>query len=278
MVVNEKTQINILSMSKNIENIILATENLTIGYPHKKANFEVQKNLNLNLKSGTLTCILGNNGIGKSTLLRTIAGMQKALSGDVFIHKKNSINYSPVSLSKHISLVLTEALPPSNLSVYELVALGRQPYTNWLGKLTDLDKEIIAKALKQTQVTTLAPKKIHELSDGQKQRVMIARALAQNTDIIILDEPTVHLDIHHKIAILKLLNNISKTLNKSILIATHEVNFALQLADELWLMYPDKCIIGPPKSLIKNNTLQELFKSNLIKFDENSRHFNIVNT
>ncbi len=278
MVVNEKTQINILSMAKNIENIILATENLTIGYPHKKANFEVQKNLNLNLKSGTLTCILGNNGIGKSTLLRTIAGMQKALSGDVFIHKKNSKNYSPVSLSKHISLVLTEALPPSNLSVYELVALGRQPYTNWLGKLTDLDKEIIAKALKQTQVTTLAPKKIHELSDGQKQRVMIARALAQNTDIIILDEPTVHLDIHHKIAILKLLNNISKTLNKSILIATHEVNFALQLADELWLMYPDKCIIGPPKSLIKNNTLQELFKSNLIKFDENSRHFNIVNT
>ena len=278
MVVNEKTQINILGMSKNIENIILATENLTVGYPHKKANFEVQKNLNLNLKSGTLTCILGNNGVGKSTLLRTIAGMQKALSGDVFIHKKNSKNYSPVSLSKHISLVLTEALPPSNLSVYELVALGRQPYTNWLGKLTVIDKEIIAKSLKQTQVTALASKKIHELSDGQKQRVMIARALAQNTDIIILDEPTVHLDIHHKIAILKLLNNISKTLNKSILIATHEVNFALQLADELWLMYPDKCIIGPPKSLIKNNTLQELFKSNLIKFDENSRHFNIVNT
>jgi len=265
-------------MKEQSKNIILATQHLNIGYHNKRGNFVVQKDLNLNLKSGTLTCILGNNGIGKSTLLRTLAGMQPALAGTVHIHNKNSKDYSPNDLSKYISLVLTEVLPPSNLSVYELVALGRQPYTNWLGTLTTKDKEIVEKSLQQTQVSEISLKKLYELSDGQKQRVMIARALAQNTDIIILDEPTVHLDIHHKIAVLKLLKNICKNLNKSILMATHEVNFALQLADELWLMYPNKCVIGPPKSLINNKTLQELFKSDLIEFDTNSQHFNIVNS
>jgi len=278
LVTFKKTKITLLILTQNSKNIILATKNLSIGYPSKKGDIVIQKELNLNLKSGTLTGILGINGVGKSTLLRTLANMQEALSGSVLIHNKNSKDFAPNTLSKHISLVLTESLPPSNLTVFELVALGRQPYTNWLGSLTQNDTDIINKALQQTEVTNLAQKKIYELSDGQKQRVLIARALAQDTDIIILDEPTAHLDIHHKIAVLKLLKNISKELNKSILIATHEVNFALQLTDELWLMYPDKCITGTPKSLINNETLQELFKSDLIKFDSNSRHFNIVNT
>jgi len=259
------------------KNIILSTHNLAIGYPAKKGNTIIQKGLNLELKSGNLTCILGNNGIGKSTLIRTLVNMQPLLEGEILVLDKNLKHYKPGLLAKHISLVLTESLPATNLSVYELVALGRQPYTNWVGTLTQADKNIIHTALLQTEISDLIFEKIYELSDGQKQRVMIARALAQDTEIIILDEPTVHLDIHHKIAVLKLLKKISKELNKSILIATHEVNFALQLADELWLMYPDKCIVGKPKKLITNKTLQELFKSDLIKFDENTGHFEIVN-
>jgi iron complex transport system ATP-binding protein len=264
-------------LTNNTSNIILETKNLSIGYTVKKKPLVIQKNLNLELKTGVLTCILGNNGIGKSTLLRTLATMQPALSGDVFIANKNSKNFGPNELSKKISLVLTESVPPSNLSVYELVALGRQPYTNWLGSLSDVDKNMVAEAMQQTQITDLALHKIYELSDGQKQRVMIARALAQDTEIIILDEPTVHLDIHHKISILKLLQNICKTLNKSIVIATHEVSFAIQLADILWLMYPDKCITGTPDELITNKTLQELFNSNLISFNMKTKHFNINN-
>ncbi|MCF6214080.1 MAG: ABC transporter ATP-binding protein [Flavobacteriaceae bacterium] len=265
-------------MATNKSNTILKTENLSIGYTVRKKALIIQENLNLELKRGVLTCILGNNGIGKSTLLRTLAKMQPALSGSVLIDNKNSDDYTSQELSKKISLVLTESVPPSNLSVFELVALGRQPYTNWIGTLSDIDKTMVTKAMQQTEITNLVSKKIFELSDGQKQRVMIARALAQNTEIIILDEPTVHLDIHHKIAVLKLLKNISKNLNKSIIIATHEVSFAIQLADTLWLMHPNKCVTGTPDALITNKTLQELFNSNLISFNSNTKQFNIKNT
>jgi len=260
------------------KHIILNTTNLSIGYPHKKEAIVIQKNLNISLKQGSFVCLLGNNGVGKSTLLKTISNMISPLSGQILLNNKPINNYTAEARAKQISLVLTEAIPPSNLTVLEIVALGRQPYTNWIGALSTNDQTIIKNAMQQTQIEKFASKKLFELSDGQKQRVMIARALTQDTPIIILDEPTAHLDIHYKVRILNLLKTICKSLNKSILIATHEVSFATQLADELWLLFTDKIVSGTPEKLIKSNQLQALFESDLVSFNALSKHFSIKNS
>ncbi len=264
-------------MDNHNKHIILSTNDLSIGYTHKKSSIVIQKQLMISLKQSSFVCLLGNNGVGKSTLLKTISNMLSPLSGQIFLNDIPLNNYTAEERAKQISLVLTEAIPPSNLTVSEIVALGRQPYTNWIGALAQNDQAIIKKAMQQTQIEKFASKKLFELSDGQKQRVMIARALAQNTPIIILDEPTAHLDIHYKVRILNLLKTICKTLNKSILIATHEVSFATQLADELWLLFPDKIISGTPDKLIYDNHLQQLFQSDMVSFNPKSKHFSIKN-
>jgi iron complex transport system ATP-binding protein len=172
-----------------------------------------------------------------------------------------------------MSIVLTERIPPSNLTVYELIALGRQPYTNWLGTLTKDDREQIELAMKHTDLYDLMYKRSDELSDGQLQRVMICRALAQNTDLILLDEPTAHLDIQHKIETFQLLKNLAHQLQKSILISTHEIQLALQMGDILWLMTEKEVLSGKPKELIDNNNINQLFDSNTIYFDKEKSQF-----
>ena len=172
-----------------------------------------------------------------------------------------------------MSIVLTEKIPPSNLTVYELIALGRQPYTNWLGTMTEEDKNQINLALDYTGLGDLVQKRSDELSDGQLQRVMICRALAQNTDIIILDEPTAHLDIQHKIETFQLLKNLAHQLKKSILISSHEIQLALQMGDILWLMNEQEVLSGKPKTLIENNKINLLFDSNTIYFDKEKSQF-----
>ena len=184
---------------------ILKTSNLNIGYKSKKGVTTIAKDLNLNLGSGKLITLIGANGIGKSTLLRTITGIQKPLSGNVYLNEKEVSHYKPLELAQNLSLVLTEKLPPSNLSVFELVALGRQPYTNWVDSLSKEDVEKVHEAMKLAQIEHLASKKHFEISDGQLQKVLIARALAQDTPLIILDEPTTHLDLLHKVSLFKLL-------------------------------------------------------------------------
>jgi iron complex transport system ATP-binding protein len=172
-------------------------------------------------------------------------------------------------------LVLTEHLPESNLSVYELVALGRQPYTNWVGNLSETDLKFIDNAFEQTNTKHLINTKYYELSDGQLQKVLIARALAQNTDIIILDEPTVHLDIHHTIETFALLKKLAKDFHKTIIVSTHEVNLALQLADVLWLMTPSCFMADTTENLIENNCLEQLFESDLISFNKTLKQFTL---
>ena len=212
---------------------ILSTSNLTIGYQSKKENIVIAENLNLNLQSGKLIALIGANGIGKSTLLRTLCGIQKPLSGSVLLNDKDILKYEPLSLAQNLSLVLTDKLPPSNLTVFELVALGRQPYTNWLGKLSDIDLEKVNQAIELTQIQHLSNKKHDEISDGQLQKVLVARALAQDTPLIILDEPTTHLDLLHKVSIFKLLKKLSEATNKCILFSTHDIDLAIQLSDEM---------------------------------------------
>ncbi|MEA9412867.1 ABC transporter ATP-binding protein [Flavobacterium sp. PL02] len=255
---------------------ILSTSNLSIGYKTKKAAITIAQNLNLNLEPGKLIALIGANGIGKSTLLRTITGIQHPLSGTVLLNDKNVLDYKPLDLAQNLSIVLTEKLPPSNLSVFELVALGRQPYTNWIGTLTQYDITKVNEALELTQISHLSHKKHYEISDGQLQKVLIARALAQDTPLIILDEPTTHLDLLHKVALFKLLKKLTHETGKCILFSTHDIDLAIQLSDEMIIMTPEAFIQDEPCNLIATGSFATLFKDDHITFDAEKGKFVIT--
>jgi len=255
------------------KHIILKTENLTIGYQQKKNSKIIATNINLEIEKGKLITVLGKNGIGKSTLLRTLSKVQKPISGETFIHQKNLQNLSEKELSTQLSLVLTERLPESQLTVYELIALGRQPYTNWIDKLSDTDIEKVEIALQQTEIEHLKNNRFYELSDGQLQRVLIARALAQDTEIIILDEPTAHLDMHHTIKIFSLLKKLVADTNKTVIISSHEINLSIQLADEVMLLTENTVHFGTPTALIATNAFDALFPKELVNFNKTLQQF-----
>lgn len=263
---------------KKKTNPIIKTSNLSIGYSSKKKLNTIASNLNIELEAGNLVCLLGKNGIGKSTLLRTLTKVQPALNGAILIKNSTLETLSNHSLAKTLSLVLTERLPDTSLTVFELVALGRQPFTNWIGYLTTKDLNIINASFEKTNTQHLMNAQCYELSDGQLQKVLIARALAQDTPIIVLDEPTAHLDLHHTINTFTLLKKLAKDFNKTIIVSTHEINLALQIADVLWLMTPSKFIAGKTADLIANNDLSLLFDSDLISFNKNLKQFTINNS
>jgi len=246
---------------------ILSTLNLTIGYTSKKKKTVIAENLNIHLKEGKLIALIGANGIGKSTLLRTLCGIQNPLSGIVLLNNIDIQKLNSISLSQNLSLVLTDKLPSSNLTVFELVALGRQPYTNWIGKLSAIDLEKINHAMKLTQIEHIANKKYYEISDGQLQKVLITRALAQDTPLIILDEPTTHLDLLHKVAVFKLLKKLTSVTNKCILFSTHDIDLAIQVADEMIVMTESKIEQDQPCNLITKGVFNSLFKDEQIIFD-----------
>lgn len=252
---------------------VLSAKNLSIGYEKKI----VASQLNFNLEAGKLIALIGANGVGKSTLLRTISRISKPVAGEIFINEKVIGNFSKTELSQQLSIVLTEKLPPSNLSVFELVALGRHPYTNWLGQLSPEDIVKTNEALQLTQTFELSAKKYFEVSDGQLQRVMIARALAQDTPIIILDEPTTHLDLLHKVSLLKLLKNLASKEQKCILFSTHDLELALQLSDEIIVMTDDFFVKGNPENLMKNGILNTIFDDENVWFDAEKGKFVIRN-
>ena len=260
-----------------IKNTVLSTSNLSIGYSTKKEKIIIAENLNLNFEGGKLISLIGANGIGKSTLLRTLTGIQKPLNGNVFLNDKDIYHHQPMELAHNLSLVLTEKLPPSNLTVYELIALGRQPYTNWLGKLSEDDLQKVNHAMVLTQIVHLANKKHFEISDGQLQKVLIARALAQDTPLIILDEPTTHLDLLNKVAVFKLLKKLSQETNKCILFSTHDIDLAIQLSDEMIVMTEESVIQDQPCNLISKGIFNSLFKDEHIVFDSEKGKFVIVN-
>ena len=265
-------------MIENSENSILKTENLTIGYPQKKQDHIIFSNINLSIEKGKLISVLGKNGIGKSTLLRTLCKVQKPIAGTIYFEGKELNTYSENDLSKKLSLVLTERLPESQLTVFELIALGRQPYTNWIDTLSKTDLEKIETAIKQTEIGHLKNQRFYELSDGQLQRVLIARALAQDTDVIILDEPTAHLDMHQTINIFSLLEQLVKQTNKTIIVSSHEINLALQLSDEIILLTENNLQFGTTEALIAKNAFDKLFPKNLLKFNKSLQQFVINKT
>jgi iron complex transport system ATP-binding protein len=251
--------------SKNILNI----ENLEIGYPLKKdINNILFKDINLSGNSGELIALIGKNGIGKSTLLRNIAGLQEPIGGNIFFYNKLIKKYKRSAFARMVSFVSTEILHVSNLKVFDLVALGRFPHTNWMGKLQTEDIVRSNSAIEMVGMDSYLNKNIDEISDGERQRVMIARTLAQDTKIIVLDEPTAFLDLPNKYEIVHLLNNLSKNENKTIIFSTHDLNIAIHEADKIWLMLDDSIIEGAPEDLILNDTFNKLFENSNLNFDK----------
>jgi len=262
-------------MTKENTHSVLKTENLSIGYRAKKAKSIIGSNINIALRQGELIGLIGANGIGKSTLLRTLTKVQEPISGSITINAKSLDSMSNLDLSKSLSLVLTDHNFSKNLTVFELIALGRQPYTNWIGNLSETDKTIVKRVIQQTSIDGLEHKKCYELSDGQLQKVMIARALAQDTALIILDEPTTHLDMYHKAYILNLLKTLANDTKKTILFSSHEIDLAIQLCDTLIVMTDSQVISGTPKTLINNGSFNMLFPEDLIVFDTTSGSFKV---
>ena len=253
--------------------IVLQATDISIGYSNKKETTVVASQVTVSLEKGKLTALIGANGIGKSTLLRTLIGIQSPLSGKVFLKEKDIHSLDNLTLAQHLSVVLTDKLPPSNLTVFELIALGRQPYTNWIGKLTEDDIAKVNEALELTQISHLADKKHYEISDGQLQIVLIARALAQDTPLIILDEPTTHLDLLHKVTLLKLLKELTQETGKSILFSTHDIDMAIQLSDEMIIMTPESVVQDQPCNLIMKGNFNTLFQDEHIFFDAEKGKF-----
>lgn len=248
---------------------------MSIGYSNKKENILISSGINLTLERGKLISLIGANGIGKSTLLRTLTGIQKTLSGTVLLDGRNIHKLDSLSVARNLSVVLTEKLPPSNLTVFELIALGRQPYTNWIGKLTKLDVAKVNEAMELTQISDLATKKHYEISDGQLQKALVARALAQDTALIILDEPTTHLDLLHKVALFKLLKKLTQETQKCILFSTHDIDMAIQLSDEMIIMTPETVVQDEPCNFISKGNFNTLFKDEHIIFDSQKGRFMI---
>ena len=237
------------------KSIALQINNLTIGYEDQT----VLSQINLKLEKGKLVCLMGQNGTGKSTLIRTISGVQQSLDGQVFVNDTLLGELDIQARAKLISLVLTEKPSTGNLSVEELVSMGRYPYLGWNVKYAQGDFQIIDDAIAKVNLGELRNKKIFTLSDGQLQKTMIARALAQNGEIMILDEPTAHLDLNNRVEIMYLLKQLARETNKAILLATHELDLALQMADKLWLIKDGSIIEGVPEDLVLNESMDAVF-------------------
>ncbi|MHC5202918.1 ABC transporter ATP-binding protein [Myroides sp. LJL119] len=254
---------------------ILRTQNLTIGYPKTSKNKlkAIQSNINIQLNQGQLTCLLGVNGVGKSTLIKTLIGQIKALQGTITLKDQFIEQYNSLELSKIISVVLTEKIPLDNLKVHELVQIGRTPYLSWKAKLTNADKLAIDKAITYTNIQELLQKDIHNLSDGQLQRVLIARAIAQDTAVIILDEPSNHLDFHHKATLFSLLKNLALNENKAILFSSHDMDLALQLSDQAIVLKPNYCKQDTIDNLIAQQVFDDFFTQNNISFIPKEKRF-----
>lgn len=256
--------------------MILTTQNLSIGY-HKKGKTDiVQSELNLTLRAGELVCLIGPNGSGKSTLLRTLVGLQKALGGKTAIDGKNIATISNHEKALLISLVLTDRIDVENATVKDIVSFGRHPYSSWWGNTTAEDDKFVSEALEMVHLEHKANCYLNELSDGERQRAMIAKALAQDTPIIMLDEPTAHLDLPNRVEIMLLLHKLSHKTGKAILLSTHELDLALQAADRIWLMGVDKGIeCGVPEDLVFNGSFNQTFQSKSYFFNEANGNFSM---
>lgn len=253
---------------------LLAAEQLTIGYRRGRQIHPVAERLEFRAASGQIIGLLGPNGCGKSTLLRTLAGMQSPLGGRVLLNGHPLSSLSPAQRATQLAVVLTET-PDANLTAHHLVATGRYPHTGWFGRMSAADERAVSRALQQTNTQDFAHRPIGTLSDGERQKVMIARAVAQDTPLLILDEPTAHLDVPNRVAVLQLLLRLAHEHQKTVLLSTHALDLALLMADQLWLLHAGQLQAGVPEDLVLGGELGRVFAGQGVAFDRRTGTFGI---
>ncbi|MBN1463663.1 MAG: ABC transporter ATP-binding protein [Paludibacteraceae bacterium] len=251
--------------------MILSTKSLSIGY--KKTC--IQQHLNLQIRTGEMICLIGPNGCGKSTLLRTLCGLQKPISGSFELKEKDFKLLTTNEKALLFAFVLTDKVSIDNMTVVDLVFTGRYPHTTWLGNRTKKDKLKVDEAIDMVHLSHKKNSFINELSDGEKQRVMIAKALAQDTALIFLDEPSSHLDLPNRVDIMLLLHRLAKETNKAIVLSTHELDLAIQTADKLWLMHENGVETGEPDSMKIKILIEKTFASNSVEIDSTTGNFKL---
>jgi iron complex transport system ATP-binding protein len=263
-------------MEESIKNI-LSFRDLEIGFTSGKSRHVLLPPLTGSAAKGELIAVIGKNGIGKSTLLRTLAGLQDLITGKLKIDGKNIVDFSRLQLSAKIGYISTEIIKVSNMKVYDLVSLGRFPHTNWLGRIDNSDHNIIMEAISKTGMTEFSNRSVTELSDGERQRAMIAMVLAQDAGIMIMDEPTAFLDISSKFEIIHLMNELTRNRDKTIIFSTHDLPTAVSQADKIWLLKEQGLTEGAPEDLMLEGSFVTLFDSNKVEFNSNDGSFTIRN-
>ena len=250
----------------------LQLNHLTTGYGSRI----VTPDINATLVPGELTSLLGPNGVGKSTLLRTLSTFLPPLQGDIVLQGKSLKNLSSSQLSRLIGVVLTERPDVQNMTVHDMVSMGRSPYTGFWGRLRQEDEQFVCEAMQLTGITSLEHRMFNTLSDGERQKVMIAKVLAQQTPVILLDEPTAFLDFPSKVDMMRLLRRLAHDMQKIIFLSTHDVEMALQLSDRLWIMHPGEVVIGKPTELSQNGELSRFIQADGILFDPDLMSYRIM--
>lgn len=256
---------------------ILRTEGLSIGYRRPRGPvFTVAEGIDAAVAAGECVCLVGPNGAGKSTLLKTLAGMLRPLAGRVLVGGETVHGLRPKELARHLGVVLTDRVQAGALSAFALVALGRYPYTGWTGRLTPEDEERVRRALEAVGVDDLASRSVLELSDGERQKVMIARALAQDPELMILDEPTAFLDLPRRVEVLRLLRNLAHRESKAVLLSTHDLDLALRTADRIWVLARGGGLRGGvPEDLVLGGAFESAFQSEGVAFDRETGSFQV---
>lgn len=258
---------------------LLETHDLAIGYPRRgRAGHTVASGISLNMRPGELIGLLGPNGAGKSTLIRTLCGFQRPLKGKVYLDGRDVHQMRPAERARHLAVVLTERVPGSNLRAEELVALGRVPYARWDGGLNSHDRAIVQWAIEAVRGEALAGRLFFELSDGERQKMLIARALAQDPALIVLDEPTAYLDLPRRVEIMRLLRQLAHQAGRAILLSTHDLDLALRSVDRLWLLPAHGPVqAGMPETLVLEGGLEAAFEAEGMTFDASAGAFRIHN-
>ena len=254
---------------------VLRTEDLSIGYRRARRDpVVIASDLSFSLRPGELVCLLGPNGAGKSTLMRTLARLQPPLSGQIWLDDRPLDSLRPGQLARRLSIVLTDRVDVGAMSGYGLVSLGRHPYTGWTGTLEEQDQQIVHWALQAVRAKDLADRLTIEMSDGERQKVLIARALAQQPRVMLLDEPTAFLDLPRRVEVMDLLRQLASENGQAILLSTHDLDLALRNADRLWLLSADgELFDGAPEDLILNGAFERVFSAEGVTFDRERGSF-----